>query len=154
MLRTDLPIPLPFHYLVDYDDDDGIDADQAAADVGRFIVPWKCQVVEAQLVITETCAGSTTTPVVAFDSRPTVGSDTNRGAADIANFACSTTAAGKVLYDLAGRGVELEPGEEVVVQLVTRPTGDGDAAGHFIPVLLVEHVPETKANLSNMTLTA
>ncbi len=151
MLRNEQPISLPYHSAVDYDDLLGFDMDQAAADMGSFIVPFKCMVTLAGLVITETNAGATTPGVVKFDKRPTAGSDTARGDGDIAEFKLLTTAAGKNLYDEVGVGEELEPGEEVVVQLVTRPVGG--AAGHARPVLLVEYMPETKANLANMVET-
>lgn len=152
MLREQLPIPLPFHYAADYDDAAGIDTDQAAADVGFFSVPFKCEVFLAQLIIRETCGGSTTTPVVDFDKRPTIGSDTDRGAADIAHFICGVTAAGKVVYDEVGVGTVLYPGDEIVVQIVTQPTGAG-AAGHFIPVLLVVPIPESIGNLTDLVAT-
>lgn len=149
MLAPDVPIPLQFRPL-DYDavgiGTVGVDLDQPAADVGFFSIPFKCQVYIAGLEITETCAGSTP-GVVAFDKRPTAGSDTERGDADIASFAMGTTAAGKFLYDTVARGTVLEPGEQVVVQIVTQPvTGP---AGHFNPQLIVVPVPETLENLSN-----
>ena len=152
MLKSDLPVALPLHLFTDYDDAQGVDCDQAAADVGLFSIPFKCEVFRAQLSITETCAGATTTPVVKFDKRPTAGSDTSRGDGDIANFALSTTAAGKQMYDEAGQGTVLSPGEEVVVELATRPVGS--PAGHFIPMLMVKYLPETVANMSDMTETA
>jgi len=152
MLRSDIPVALPLHQFVDYDDVKGVDCDQAAADVGLFSIPFKCEVFRAQLSITETCAGASATPVVKFDKRPTAGSDTSRGDGDIANFACSTTAAGKHLYDEAAQGTVLEPGEEVVVELATRPVSG--PAGHFIPLLLVKYLPETVANMSDMVVTA
>ena len=151
MLRSDIPVALPCHLFIDYDDVLGVDCDQTPADVGRFVVPFKCQVVLAGLVVTEVCAG-TATPVVAFDKRPTAGSETDRGAADIANFVMATTAAGKVLYDKVAVGTVLNPGEEVIVEIVTQPTGS--ASGHFVPFLLVEVLPETLANLSDMVETA
>ena len=153
MLRSDIPVALPCHLFIDYDDVLGVDCDQGAADVGRFVIPFRCQVLLAGVVVTEVCAGSSTTPVVDFDLRPTAGSDTNRGAADIAHLVLSTTAAGKVMYDEVAVGTELEPGEEVIVQLTTAATG-GSPTGHFMPFLLVEYLPETKANLSDMTETA
>ena len=152
MLRDAEPVSLPIHLAVDYDDPLGVDCDQAPGDIGTFVVPYKCEVDHAQLVVTEECAGSTSTPVVAFDKRPTAGSDTDRGAADIANFVCSTTAAGKCLYDEAGKGTVLEPGEEVVVELVTAAVGT--PTGHFIPQLLVWALPEVFGNLSAMVETA
>lgn len=152
MLRSDMPVPLPLHLFVDYDDAQGVDCDQVAADVGIFSIHNKCEVVRSHLSVTETCVGATTTPVVKFDKRPTAGSDTDRGDGDIANFVMSTTAAGKNLYDEVAQGTILYPGEEVVVQLVTRPVGS--PAGHFIPALYVKHIPETQANLSDTVETA
>jgi len=150
MLRSDIPVALPSFLFVDYDDVAGVDCDQVAKDVGRFVIPFRCQVLLAGVVVTETCAGGTT-PVVDFDLRPTAGSDTDRGAADIAHFVLGTTAAGKVMYDEAAIGTELEPGEEVIIELKTAAaTGP---AGHFVPFLLVEYLPETKANLTDMTET-
>lgn len=153
MLRSDIPVALPLQLFVDYDDVLGVDCDQSAADVGVFIVPFKCQVVMAGALVTEVCAGSSTTPIVDFDLRPTAGSDVSRGAADIGHLLLSTTAAGKVMYDEAAIGTVMEPGEEVVVELATAATG-GSPTGHFRPFLLVQAMPETKANLSNLTETA
>ena len=151
MLSPDLPVALPCNYFVNTTDAQGIDLDQTAADAAVFSVPFKCEVVRAQLAVTETCAG-TTPGQVDFDLRPTSGSDTNRGAADIAHFAMATTAAGKVLYDKAGTGTILYPGQEVVCEIKVQPvTG---AAGHFRPQLLVRYLPETLANMSNMVETA
>jgi hypothetical protein len=144
-------IPLPVVKIVDYDDAVGIDLDQTAADVARILVPFKCEVVLAALIITETCAG-TTPGVVTMDKRPTAGSDASRGAADIASFAMGTTAAGKMLYDKVAKGTILYPGDEVVVEIATQPvTGP---AGHFEPVLLVKPLSETLANLTDMVETA
>jgi hypothetical protein len=149
MLAEQVPIPLTFRH-ADYDAAGvvaaGVDLDQTAADVGYFSIPFKCQVYLAGLEITETCAG-TTPGVVKMDKRPTAGSDTDRGNGDIATFNMGTTAAGKFLYDVAGRGTVLNPGEQVVVEIATQPvTGP---AGQFNPVLLVVPVPETMANMAN-----
>jgi len=152
MLRSDIPVALPLHLHTDYDDPLGVDCDQAAADVGVFSVPFKCAVFRGLLSVTETCVGATATPVVKFDKRPTAGSDASRGDGDIANFALSTTEAGKQMYDEAAQGTVLSPGEEVVVELATQPVGS--PAGHFIPMLLVKYLPETVANMTDMTATA
>jgi hypothetical protein len=145
-------VSLPVVKVVDYDDVAGIDLDQAAADVARILVPFNCVVVRAMLIVTETCGGSTT-GVVQFDRRPTAGSDASRGSADIANFAMVTTAAGKVLYDEVAKGTVLEAGDEIVVEITTRPTS-GSPAGHFEPVLLVQPKSETLANMADMVATA
>ncbi|MFH1952577.1 MAG: hypothetical protein ABIL06_13270 [Pseudomonadota bacterium] len=152
MLRSDLVVDLEPHLMVDYDDDDGIDCDQTAADVARFLIKQKCEVVRSCAIVTEVCAG-TITPIVDFDLRPTVGSDTDRGVADIGHLILSTTAAGKVMFDEVGQGTVLEPGEEVVVQLITAASGVGPT-GHFIPYLQVKIIPETQANLDDTTETA
>ena len=152
MLRSAELIALPLHLSVDYDDAAGIDCDQATGDMGVFIVPFKCDVVRAGCVVTEACAGATTTPVVKFDKRPTAGASTNRGDGDVANLILGTTAQGKVLYDEVYKGKTLSPGEDVVVELATRATGG--AAGHVLPFLLVQYLPETKANLTAMVETA
>jgi hypothetical protein len=143
-------VALPCVKMIDYDDTVGIDLDQTAADVARFVIPFACTVELAALVVTETCAG-TTPGVVKMDKRPTAGSDTDRGDGDIATFNMGTTAAGKMLYDLVAVDTDLEPGDEVVVQISTAPlTGP---AGHFEPVLIVKVRDEIKANLADMVAT-
>lgn len=153
MLRSDVLIALPLHLAIDYDDAAGIDMDQVAGDMGSFVIPFKCEVFLAGAVVTETCAGGSTTPVVDFDLRPTAGIETDRGAADIAHLVLATTAAGKVMYDRAAVGTVLEPGEEVMVELATAATG-GSKAGHVKPFLLVKEIPEVLGNLSDMVETA
>ena len=144
-------VALPVVKQIDFDDILGIDLDQSPADVAHILVPFKCEVVRAQLTVTEVCAG-TVKGVVAMDKRPTAGSDASRGAADIASFAMGTTAVGKVLYDEVAKGTILYPGDEVVVEIVTQPT---DAAtGHFEPELLVKPLSESLANLTDMVATA
>jgi len=152
MLRSNEPIALPLHQHVDYDDGEGLDLDQAVGDMGSFVIPFKCEVLLAGLVVTEVCAG-TVTPVVKYDKRPTAGSDVLRGDGDVANFVLATTAAGKVMYDQAEMGDILEPGEEVVVELVAKASG-GTPTGHVKPFLLVAYLPETKTNLTDMVQTA
>jgi hypothetical protein len=146
-------VSLPCVYLVDYDDTAGVDADQAAADVAVFVIPFKCRVLYAGIAVTEVFAGGDSTPVVDFDSRPTCGGDGSRGAADIGHIVGGTAAAGTFLYDKAGVDEVLEPGEEVVVQLTTAAAGSG-ATGHFRPVLVVAPLAETMANLDNASETA
>ena len=153
MLRSAELIALPLHLSIDYDDAAGIDCDQATGDMGVFIVPFKCIVVRAGVVVTETCAGLTTTPVIKFDKRPTAGSDGSRGDGDVANLVLSTTVQGKVMYDEVYKGTVLTPGEEVVVELAVAAVGVGKT-GHVHPFLLVEYLPETKVNLTDMTETA
>jgi len=153
MLGSDLLISLPFTPEVALDDVTGIDMDQAAADVGVFPIPFKCAVHEAGAIVTETCAGADSTPEIDFDKRPTAGSDTDRGAADIGHLILSTTAAGKVMYDKVAEGTILYPGEEVVCELKVASVGVGKT-GHVRPYLLVKQIAENDANLSDKVLTA
>lgn len=133
-------------------DAQGHDMDQSPADLGSFIVPFPCTLEEVGVVGIEACAGASTTPVVDFDLRPTAGSDTSRGAADIGHLVLGTLAAGKMMYDLAAYGTKLYPGQEIVFQLVTRATGTG-AAGHVRPYVIVKPADEVKANLNNVVET-
>ena len=134
-------------------DDLGIDCDAPTGDKAVFPIPFKCELLEAGAIITETGAGGTTTAIVKFDLRPTAGSDASRGNGDIAELALSTTAAGKVVYDLAGTGTVLNAGDEVVVELTQAATG-ASKAGHFRPYLLVRYLPETIANMADKVVTA
>lgn len=145
-------VALPCNYLIDFDDTEGIDFDQSPADVAVFPIPFKCTVAYAAIMVTEVCAGSSTTPVVAFDKRPTAGDDTDRGDGDIGNIALGTSAPGVFMYDLAGIKEVLEPGEEVVVQLVTAAAGT--PTGHGRPVLVVHPRDEMWENLDNAVETA
>lgn len=149
---------IPPEYEVDYDDVLGMDCDQTAKDAAVFVIPFKCQVFIAGVVLTETPAGTGATPVVKFDKRPTAGSDTNRTNGTIANLVLDgTDVAGEMVYDdVAAHGAAagiLEPGEEVVAELAVAATGTGKA-GHFRPVLVVKYIPETPANLAEMKETA
>lgn len=144
-------VSLPPYLIVDYDDGNGIDCDQSPADVAVFCIPCKCTVIQAGLVVTETCAGGSSTPAVKFDKRPTAGSNSDRGDGDIGDFALGTTAAGKMMIDRVAEGQILEPGEQVVVQLTVQATGTS-AAGHVHPILLVEPLDEMPANLANVVV--
>lgn len=144
-------VALPCNYLVDFDDLEGIDMDQAAGDVAVFPIPFKCTVAFVALMVTEVCAGSTSTPVVKFDKRPTAGSDTARGDGDIGEINLLTSAPGVFMYDLAGIKVELEPGEEVVVEITVASVGT--PTGHARPVLVVHPRDEMWENLLNAVVT-
>lgn len=131
-------------YFVDYDDAQGLDMDQSAADLAVFSIVEPCQLILSGAVVTEVCAGSTSTPVVKFDVRPTAGSDTSRGDGDAGELKLLTAAAGSVMVDKVGAGTVLEPGQEVVVQLVTAAVGT--PTGHIRPFLQVIPVHELLDN--------
>jgi hypothetical protein len=145
-------IALPFDQPVGGTDPLGVNMDQATGDIGYFKIPFRCEVVEAGGIVTATCAGGTSTPVVDFESRPVAGSDANRGSADIGHLILGTTPGGKVMYDQVARGTILVPGMEIVVKLTIAAVGGGKA-GHIRPYIVVVPRDETKANLANMVMT-
>ena len=149
MLTDRNPIPLPPIYLVDYDDVAGVDCDQAAGDVAIFNIPFKCSLHASQCQISEVCAGSTSTPVVKLDKRPTPDDDTGRGDGDCGAFAFGTAAKGTVFEFRPTSRVELNAGDQVVVQLVTAAVGT--PTGHFRPSLLVQYDPEVQGNMAGIT---
>lgn len=138
-------------------DNAGIDLEgHVAADIGVFRPSFKYDVVLAGCLITEGIAGVSATPQVRFDRRFTAGSDTGRTDGDVGDIKMGVTgvsAAGEVAYDLVGVGKSLEPGMEVVVQLLLGTTGAGKA-GKIWPMLWVRYRPETMANLTAMQATA
>ena len=143
------------------DDALGIDLDDAVTtsgdNVAVFDIPFKCRPIYAAIVLTETIASVTNTPCVKFTMRPTAGSDVGITAGDIATiYPTKTGVAGAVYYDKAaqasGADLWLEPGMEVVVEIDV--VADNAAGGHFRPILVVEKLPETMANLDNMIETA
>jgi len=143
------------------DDTLGIDFDDAVTSSGDnvaiFDIPFKCKVVYAAITLTEVLASSTNTPCVKFTMRPTAGSDVGITAGDIATiYPTKTGAAGKMYYDKAaqasGDDLYLEPGMEVVVELDV--VSDNGTGGHFVPILVVDMLSETMANLADAIETA
>jgi len=160
MLRSGEPISLVFKMNESGTtvDNDGVDlaghatgtTTDEAGDIGKFVIPYKCEVHIAQLVVTEGMGG---TPRLKFDHRPTAGSNTARGEGDIGDINLGVTgvsAEGDVAYDEVAKGTILDPGDEVVVRVVTGATGQGTVW----PQLLVKYMPETPANISSMQATA
>jgi hypothetical protein len=131
----------------------GLALTQAAGDLAVFTVPFKCVLLYSALCVTTACAGLTTTPIVKLDKRPTAGSDTGRGDGDAGVFTLGTMAQGKFVYFMPTSRVELEPGQEVVMQLTQIAAGTG-AAGACRPVLVVEHAAETWGNLDSAVAAA
>ena len=140
---------LPYNAAIGYDDVLGVDLDQTPADVGYFIIPMKCEIIEVGAVVTEVCAGSTSTPQLSFDLRPAASSDTDREEIGLLKFL--TSAVGKVIYDKAPKGTILYPGQEIVAEVKVQAVGT--ASGHCRPYVLVKPLDETKANLDNMVET-
>ena len=164
MLRSSEPVELQFHI---YDSitgtssgDQGCDigGTQSSTDFGAFRIPFKCSVFEAQALITENCAGTSAEAEIRFDRRFTAGSNTGRTDADVGRIiigdATGSSAAGDQVYDRAGAGVTLEPGMEVVVQVLRGCDGGAGASGKFWPMLLVNYEPEKRSNVTQLEETA
>ena len=156
--------PMPLDFVMNESgvtiDNTGIDMEgHANADAGYFVIPFKCSPYMAGGVVTEGFAGGTSGEgELQFDRRQVAGSDTSRGVADIGRLVFGVTgvsAQGETCYDVAcqNAGVTLEPGMEVMVQVVRGPTGSGQA-GKVKPFLLVRYMPETRANLASLQETS
>lgn len=176
MLRSDLPISLPFSTTIATKFESGFVLSQIQAtapllaptnvDLAIFDIPFKCKVKEAGVVILANLAGSNPGPIdFRFDVRLTAGSDTGRtdGSAGIVYlYETGVSSQGEYGYDLAGQtpynsvtdaGCSLlEPGMQVVFQTgSTCLAGAGmfTAGSKVRPVLLVEYLPESRGNLVN-----
>jgi len=152
MLRSAELVSLPFRYLetgVTVDDTKmAIDfPGHATGDLGIFEIPFKCEVAGTALLIKE---GTSDADIrVKFDKRPTAGSDTSRTDGTLGDIILGTSGAseaGAFVYDDAGAMTVLQPGHEVVAQLITT---DSCTTGMAWPFLLVRQVPETMANWTN-----
>ena len=120
MISTFDPYPLPMR-AIGATDAQGLDLAGAPGDFAVFDVPYKCQIIEVGLIITEDVAGDNTLGVVAVDKRPTAGSDDSRGDADIAGFDLDTLLAAPVAGKRRGT-----PGRQPDPAL-SRATGRGPA---------------------------
>lgn len=111
-----------------------------------FSIPFKCNVIEAGMVIEGTEA---TALVVTFDKRITAGSDTGRVDAGVASI--TVTAAnnqGKVFVNQPATAVTLTYGDQVVVEVTTASS----AAKNFVPYIKLDPIPETLANATDVTV--
>ena len=121
-----------------------------AGDDAFFNIPFKCQVVYAGCVVTTVIA--TDPAQVKFDKRITAGSDTDRTDGTLGHITVPVGNLGKCYYDRVAAGVAagiLSPGDEVVVQIIST-----SATGNAQPILVVDMLPETMANLTDMVETA
>jgi hypothetical protein len=119
-------------------------------DCAFFNIPFKCQVVYAGCIVT-TIVASDSAPIK-FDKRPTAGSDDDRTDGTLGYVIVPAGNLGKCYYDRVAAGVAagiLSPGDEVVVQVMA-----SSATGKVQPILVVDMLPETMANLTDMVETA
>lgn len=116
-----------------------------AADKAIFSMSCKCKILRAGLIVEGSDAGGAT---VAFDKRPLAGSDTGRGAADVAEITIpASDQQGKVLYEKPSSEVILEAGDQVVVEV----TAEGVTALNCVAFLELIRLDEVEANMSDMS---
>lgn len=148
MWSMNTPMQLHARHIIDYDDAEGIDLNQAAADVAIFDVSVNGVIKFAALMITDGVQSDTTDGVIKFDIRPTAGSDTDRGDGDAGVITVPDgTAAGAVIYDESAKGQRVNAGEQIVVQYATAAADASAVAGHFIPILFIDPEFEMLENL-------
>jgi hypothetical protein len=159
MIRHAEPIPLQFvNYTTGATTVNGSInlAMHATGDLGVFVAPFKMEIQEAGAVVKVGFVGSSISSAkLKMDKRVNCGSDTNRGDGDIAELNFGVTGAsaqGACVYDLAGQGVMVEPGQEVVVENMYN--GANISAGGVWPYLIVKHMPEVRTNLTRMKETS
>ncbi len=123
MIRHAEPIPLQFvNYTTGATTTNGSInlAMHATGDLGVFVAPFKMEIQEAGAVVKVGFVGSAISSAkIKMDKRVNCGSDSSRGDGDIAELNFGVTGAsaqGACVYDLAGQGVMVEPGQEVVVE--------------------------------------
>jgi hypothetical protein len=117
----------------------------SAADVQIIAVPYKCQVRRFAIVWLTTGAAEAK---VAFDQQPTAGSATGRVELSLLTKPAAEHQ-GKYIYKDPTTSVVLNEGDAVVVEVT-----DVEAASTFLPVLLVERMPEQPANQADMLASA
>jgi hypothetical protein len=151
------PISLPFTWIEadEYSGTFGYDqGDGSANDVlGQFVIPFRCVLIEVGLIVTDQCDNSTTQPVYYFDQITAGTIPTENGDVGIITIV-DETPEGDIVYDVAGKGTILSPGEAIEVSLQTAPVDASAVEGDVIPYCLVYYAPETNANLTNKTETA
>ncbi len=145
------PLSLPGYRLGADIDDFGQDfvagSDSAGDYVWCFPVPFKCEVRRFLFNITETVAADATAPVFKFWKNGTGGTELD------AITIPDATAAGKCMYvDIAS--VQLEPGDEILVEIDVDATDGSTAAGKGWAMVEVDYYPETVGNMSNMVESA
>ncbi len=114
--------------------------------IWAFSVPFFCEVKRLLVYVTETVVGTSNGPVLKFWKNGTGGT-----LLDTITIPAAT-AAGKCMYvDISE--VQLQPGDEILVELDAVATG-GSPAGMGWCMVEVDYYPETLGNLDNMVESA
>lgn len=123
-------------------------ATNSTGDVLKYVPPYK---VAIRKIVADVTGTEATSLVLALDKRPTAGSDTSRGAADLGSltFAASNLQ-GKQVVDTPSSLLTLTPGEEAVLEVTTASSSDKAV----VITLLVDKISEVDANLSDRSESA
>lgn len=127
-----------------YYQSDQITSSNSTGDKATFTIHDRCTVKRIYCVVEGTEA---TQCVVNFDKRPTAGSDTGRGDADVGalTFGASNRQ-GKYIYEDPTSTITLDEGDQVVVEVATAST----AAKNFVAGMICIRAPEVAANNTAM----
>lgn len=106
-----------------------------------FKVAYPITVTRVGFIVSTLVDGA---PVVKFDKRPNVGSDTDRGDGDVGELTVPDTTAVGVMVTRDVTPVDLEPGDEVVPQVTSAAT-----AGAGFPVVFYRIRQEEPGNIDS-----
>ena len=141
-----------FHFRTSSSDVVALDS---TGDKATFAFPRPIQIARLA-VISSTAVTFGSGLTIEFDKRPTAGSDTGRGAADVGTItvaAAADIAQGKGVYKALTTPVVILPGEEVVAQVTAAMTaGDGRISLEFDELPFQQRSPKAGEDyLVNMT---
>lgn len=131
----------------------GIEAIDAAAAVhGGVVCVKRCQVSRLLFVLETAVAADSTAPVIEFNRRPTIAS--NSGEILLGQITIPDgTAIGTVMYKDIDP-VTFEVGDELSFELVTQAVDGSSAAGDGYYAVEIQESPEDARNESNMVASA
>jgi hypothetical protein len=127
-------------------------ASGSTGDKATLKVPPGKWELERSFVVWEGASAHATAAIVAFDIRPTAGSDTGRGSGDagIVKKVASVAQQGKMTYWFPSTKVFVSGGNEIIVEVTT---AQGEALA-FAGGVVLRSSPESQVNLANEVLTA
>ncbi|MDI6854401.1 MAG: hypothetical protein QME75_12450 [Deltaproteobacteria bacterium] len=125
-----------------------IAVDAAPGDKAVFTARQPMTVVGFGLEITTTYADMSTAQVVSLDKRPTHNSDTGRE--ELAAITLAVGYADGHVYRKKFTAVELDVGQQLVVEQKVQGAGGGSLAGGCIPFILWYPRAEVAANQSSL----
>lgn len=122
----------------------GAEADvDSTGDKVTFTFARSAQIIRVGIVVTGTDAGGGT---IVFDKRPTAGSDTSRGAADMGSITLpASDQQGNFLYEEPSSELTVAAGDQIVCEV----TVDSGTGPNFVPVIHYLPLTDVMANESD-----